>query len=119
MKKTPIFILFLLITNFFTVLAEEKSYVTFDQMFEKVKQAGVKKMIAVAGADNLTTLQTARKCKDIGIADFILIGRIEKINEIANKNNVDISDFMVVDKRTDLEIASHKIGKNASSRYFL
>jgi phosphate butyryltransferase len=107
MKMSPIFLLFLLITNFFTVLAEEKNYVTFDQMFEKVKQLGVKKMIAVAGADNLTTLQTARKCKDLGIADFILIGRIEKIREIANKNNVDISDFMIVDKRSDLEIASH------------
>ncbi len=76
-------------------------------MFEKIKDLGKKKIIAIAGADNLTSLQTCRKCKDLGIADFILIGRKEKILEIANKNNVDISDFLLVDKRTDLEIASH------------
>lgn len=101
-------ILLLLITNIFTTICEEeKNYITFEKMYEKIKETGVKKMIAVAGADNLSSLQTCRKCKDLGIADFILIGRIEKIKEIANKNNVDISDFLVVDKRNDLEIASH------------
>ena len=76
-------------------------------MYEQIKASAKKKMIAVAGADNLTSLQTCRKCKDLGIADFILIGRIEKIHEIANRNNVDISDFLIIDKRTDLEIASY------------
>ena len=80
---------------------------TFEKMTEEIIASGKKKMIAIAGADNLTSLQTCRKCKDLGIADFILIGRIEKINEIANRNNVDISDFLIVDKRTDLEIASY------------
>ena len=62
-------------------------------------------MITIAGADNLTSLQTCRKYKDLGIADFILIGREEKIIEIATKNKVDISDFQLINKRTDLEIA--------------
>ena len=107
MKPGPILILLLLVTNLFTTICEEKDYITFEKMYEKIKASGIKKIIAVAGADNLTSLQTCRKCKDLGIADFILIGRIEKIKEIANKNNVDISDFLIVDKRTDLEIASH------------
>jgi phosphate butyryltransferase len=108
MKVSANLIIFLLITNIFTTLCEEeKDYVTFEKMFEHIKALGKKKMIAVAGADNLTSLQTARKCKDLGIADFILIGRIERIKEIANMNNVDISDFFIVDKRTDSEIASH------------
>lgn len=103
---TNIFI-FLLVSNIFITLCDEKDYMTFEKMFEQIQASGIKKMIAVAGADNLTSLQTCRKCKDLGIADFILIGRIEKINEIAQRNNVDISDFEIVDKRTDLEIASH------------
>ena len=107
MKPGPILILLLLVTNLFTTICEEKDYITFEKMYEKIKASGIKKIIAVAGAYNLTSLQTCRKCKDLGIADFILIGRIEKIKEIANKNNVDISDFLIVDKRTDLEIASH------------
>ena len=107
MKPGPNLILLLLVTNLFTTICEEKDYITFETMYEKIKASGIKKIIAVAGADNLTSLQTCRKCKDLGIADFILIGRIEKIKEIANKNNVDISDFLIVDKRTDLEIASH------------
>ena len=107
MKPGTNLILLLLVTNLFTTICEEKDYITFETMYEKIKASGIKKIIAVAGADNLTSLQTCRKCEDLGIADFILIGRIEKIKEIANKNNVDISDFLIVDKRTDLEIASH------------
>lgn len=108
MKVSAFLFIFLIISNIFVSICEdEKDYVTFENMFEHIKALGKKKIIAVAGADNLTSLQTCRKCKDLGIADFILIGRIEKIKEIANKNNVDISDFLIVDKRTDLEIASH------------
>ena len=107
MKISGYLIIFLLIVNIVTTLCDDKNYVTFENMFEKIKELGKKKIIAIAGADNLTSLQTCRKCKDLGIADFILIGRKEKILEIANKNNVDISDFLLVDKRTDLEIASH------------
>jgi phosphate butyryltransferase len=107
MKISGYLIIFLLIVNIVTTICDDKNYVTFENMFEKIKELGKKKIIAIAGADNLTSLQTCRKCKDLGIADFILIGRKEKILEIANKNNVDISDFLLVDKRTDLEIASH------------
>lgn len=107
MKISGYLIIFLLIANIVTIICDDKNYVTFEKMFEKIKESGKKKIIAIAGADNLTSLQTCRKCKDLGIADFILIGREEKILEIANKNNVDISDFLLVDKRTDLEIASH------------
>ena len=108
MRGSKNLILFLLISNIFlTICEEEKTYTTFDKMFERIKSLGIRKIVAVAGADNLTSLQTCRKMKDLGMADFILIGRIEKIKEIANKNNVEISDFLIVDKRTDLEIASH------------
>ena len=107
MKISTKLFLFLIIGNIITTLCDDNQYLTFEAMFEKVKESGKKKMIAIAGADNLTSLQTCRKCKDLGIADFILIGREEKIIEIATKNKVDISDFQLINKRTDLEIASY------------
>jgi len=65
------------------------------------------KRIAVAGADNLSSLITFRKIKDLGIADFILIGPQERIDKIAEENNIDISDFEIIDKKNDEEIALH------------
>ena len=110
MKVSTQLFLFLIISNIFTTICDNEQYLTFEAMYEKVKELGKKKMIAIAGADNLTSLQACRKFKDLGIADFILIGRQEKIIEIASKNNVNISDFKLVDKRTDLEIASYAAG---------
>ena len=107
MKSGTHLILLLLITNIFTIICEEKDYITFEKMYEVIKGTGKKKMIAVAGADNLSSLITFRKCKDLGIADFILVGRIEKIKDLAKSNGINISDFQIIDKRTDLEIASH------------
>ena len=53
-------------------------------MYEHIKSLGKKKMMVIAGADNLTALQTYKKFKDLGIADFILTRRIEKNKEIAD-----------------------------------
>ena len=65
------------------------------------------KRIAVAGGDNLSSLITFRKLKDSGIADFILIGPADKIDKIAKENNIDISDFEIIDKQKDADIATH------------
>jgi phosphate butyryltransferase len=65
------------------------------------------KRIAVAGADNLDSLKAFRKLKDLGIADFILVGPVERIDKLAHENNIDISDFEIVDKKKDAEIATH------------
>jgi phosphotransacetylase len=92
-------VLYLIITNIAFSLSQDQEYSVFERMFEYVK--GLKKMkrIAVAGADNLSSLETFRKLKDLGIADFILIGPIERIDKIAQENNIDISDFEIIDKK--------------------
>ena len=74
-------------------------------MYEYVKGLNKMKRIAVAGADNLDSLKAFRKLKDLGIADFILVGPAERIDKLAHENNIDISDFEIVDKKKDAEIA--------------
>ena len=107
MKISSILVLYLIITNIAFSLSQVQEYSVFERMFEYVK--GLKKMkrIAVAGADNLSSLETFRKLKDLGIADFILIGPIERIDKIAQENNIDISDFEIIDKKKDADIAAH------------
>lgn len=78
---------------------------TFDYMLEKVQALGKMKTVAVAGGDNLTILQACRKAKDLKIADCILIGESSKIKVEAEKGEVDISDFEIVEKTLDSEIA--------------
>ena len=107
MKISSFLVLYLIITNIAFSLSQDQEYSVFERMFEYVK--GLKKMkrIAVAGADNLSSLETFRKLKDLGIADFILIGPIERIDKIAQENNIDISDFEIIDKKKDADIAAH------------
>ena len=76
-------------------------------MYDYVKGLNKMKRIAVAGADNLASLQTFRKLKDLGIADFILVGPEDKIDAIAEENNIDISDFELIDKKKDADIATY------------
>jgi phosphate butyryltransferase len=74
-------------------------------MLEKVQNLGKMKTIAVAGGDNLTILQACRKGKDLKITNCILVGISEKIKELADKENIYISDFEIVEKKIDSEIA--------------
>jgi len=107
MKFSTFFVLYLIITNISFSICQDKEYSVFQHMFEYVKGLNKMKRIAVAGADNLGSLIAFRKIKDLGIADFILIGPEEKIDAIAKENNIDISDFEIIDKKKDSEIATY------------
>mgnify|MGYP002524162752 FL=1 len=102
MSKNVLFIF--LISNIIILVLSDNTF-TFDDMLEKVKKLGKMKKVAVAGGDNLTILQACRKAKDLNIADCILVGVPDKIYLEARKGNIDISDFELVDKRMDSEIA--------------
>ena len=107
MKISTFFVLYLIITNFTFSFTQDKEYSVFQHMYEYVKGLNKMKRIAVAGADNLDSLKAFRKLKDLGIADFILVGPVERIDKLAHENNIDISDFEIVDKKKDSEIATH------------
>ena len=107
MKFSSFLVLYLIITNFAFSFSQDKEYSVFQHMFEYVKGLNKMKRIAVAGADNLESLKAFRKLKDLGIADFILIGPEDRIDKLAHENNIDISDFEIIDKKKDADIATH------------
>ena len=107
MKVSTFFVLYLIITNFTFSFSQDKEYSVFNHMYEYVKGLNKMKRIAVAGADNLDSLKAFRKIKDLGIADFILIGPVDRIDKLAHENNIDISDFEIVDKKRDADIAAY------------
>ena len=63
------------------------------------------KKVAVAGGDNLTMLQACRKAKDLKIAECILFGISKKIKDMASANNLDISDFEIIEEPIDSQCA--------------
>ena len=107
MKTSSFLFIYLILTNIYFSSCKGQEYSVFEHMYEYVKGLNKMKRIAVAGADNLSSLITFRKIKDLGIADFILIGPLEKIDKIAKENNIDISDFEIINKKGDAEIATH------------
>ncbi len=59
------------------------------------------KRLVFAEADNQKILKAASIIYDDGIAYPILLGDSEKINRIAEQNNIDISDIPIIDPRSD------------------
>lgn len=57
--------------------------------------------LVFAEADNVKILKAASLVYDEGIAYPMLLGNKEKINKIAEDNNLDISDLPIIDPRSD------------------
>ena len=98
-----IFILYCLLS--FLLLKISTNSLSFDKIIEKAKSFGKMKTVAVAGGDNLTMLQACRKAKDMKIADCILFGISKKIKDMASSNNLDISDFEIIEEPIDSQCA--------------
>ena len=98
-----IFILYCLLS--LLLLKISTNSLSFDEIIEKAKSLGKMKKVAVAGGDNLTMLQACRKAKDMKIADCILFGISKKIKDMASSNNLDISDFEIIEEPIDSQCA--------------
>jgi len=75
---------------------------TFDEVLEKAKDYGPKKMaVASAGAEDvLKAVEAARK---EGLADSILVGDKKEIIQIANKMGIDPANYEIIDKTDKTE----------------
>lgn len=78
----------------------------FDDILRIAKERGPK-TIAVAVAQDLEVLMAVSEAKKMGIADSILVGDQEKIEEIAKANEINIKEFAVIDVKDIIE-ASRK-----------
>jgi len=70
---------------------------TFDEVLEKAKDYGPKKMaVASAGAEDvLKAVEAARK---EGLADSILVGDKKEIIQIANEMDIDLTNYEIIDR---------------------
>ena len=101
MKKN----IFLFCLLSYIVITSSTNSLSFDEIIEKAKKLGKMKKVAVAGGDNLTMLQACRKAKDMKIADCILFGISKRIKDMASANNLDISDFEIIEEPIDSQCA--------------
>ncbi len=78
----------------------------FQEVMEIARERGPK-VISVACAQDPEVLMAVNSAKQQGIADAILVGDQEKIIAIAEENNIDLSQFEIIDIK-DLAEASLK-----------
>ncbi len=82
-------------------------------MIGRIKNKG-SKTIAVACAQDTEVLMAVNKAKEKGIAEAILVGDKEQIESIAKNNNINLSDYEIIDIK-DLSEASLKAVELVSS----
>ncbi|MBQ9119244.1 MAG: phosphate butyryltransferase [Lachnospiraceae bacterium] len=74
----------------------------FDELISKVT---TKKKVAVAVAQDAPVLEAVNAAKERNIADAILVGDVDKIQEIANELKIDLSSYEVIDVKDSYEAA--------------
>ena len=82
---------------------------SYDEIYEKIRSAKMT-IAAVAAAEDDTVLSAVVEAKKKGICDSILVGNPEKIQAIAQKENLDISSFRIVEENDPKKSASIAAG---------
>lgn len=77
---------------------------TFADLIAKVNECGMKK-VAVAVAQDSAVLEAVKVAKERGIADAILVGDENKINEIAASLHIDLDGFEIIHVEDTTEAA--------------
>ena len=75
---------------------------TFDDLLWKVNSCG-KKKLAVAVAQDKAVLEAVKAAKERNIADSILVGDADKINEIGASLEMNMADYEVIDVKDTIE----------------
>ena len=68
----------------------------FDDLFSKLKEVSTKK-VAVAVAQDKPVLEAIKKATELNIAQALLVGDKEKIQEIAKAIDLDLSNYEIMD----------------------
>jgi phosphate butyryltransferase len=77
---------------------------SFQEVLDRVKSKDIKK-IAVAVAQDEPVLEAVKDAKELGIADAILVGDREKIEEAAKTVGLNINEFEVIDEKDNAKAA--------------
>lgn len=81
---------------------------TFDDLVSKVTQCS-KKKLSVAVAQDDAVLEAVRAAKERNIADAILVGDAEKIQEIAASIQMDLAGYEIIDIKDPIEAATKAV----------
>ena len=77
---------------------------SFDGLLEKISTCSIKK-VAVAVAQDDAVLEAVKAAKERNIAEAILVGDADKINEVAASINMSLDGFEVIDVKDNTEAA--------------
>ena len=77
---------------------------SFDNLLSKVNECSVKK-VAVSVAQDEAVLEAVKACKERNIANAILVGDQTKIQAIADKMGMDLSDYESIHEEDDYTAA--------------
>ena len=78
----------------------------FDEIYAAVKSAGTKKRVALAAAHDKDALVSAADARREGLADFVLIGDTGAIAQILGDMGENVSDYELVESKSDAESAA-------------
>ena len=87
---------------------------SFDEVLKIAKERGPK-VVAVACAQDVDVMRAINNAKKNGIVEAILVGDLEKIEAIAKEENINLSEYEVIDIK-DLAEASLKAVELVSSK---
>ena len=87
----------------------------FETLIEKAR-TGIVKKVAVAVAQDEPVLEAIAEAKKLGIADAVLVGDREKIEEIAAKLDMDLSQFEIIEEK-NINKAAFKAVELVSNGY--
>lgn len=85
----------------------------FDEVLKIAKERGPK-TVSVACAQDTDVMKAVENARENGIVEAILVGDLEKIQEIAKSENIDLSNYEIIDIK-DLAEASLKAVELVSS----
>ncbi|MCR5102449.1 MAG: phosphate butyryltransferase [Butyrivibrio sp.] len=81
---------------------------SFEDILAKLKTASRKKL-SVSVAQDAPVLEAVKAAKEKGIADAILVGDKDKIEEIAKTIGMDLSDYEIIDEKDQAEAATKAV----------
>ncbi len=80
----------------------------FDQLLAKVSTE-VKKKIVVPVAQDADVLTALNKAFTAGLTDAVLVGSKSKLEEIAQENDIDLSNYEIIDLKDEMECVNTSV----------
>jgi len=81
----------------------------FEQIFEELRSKSRKRMIAAWGVDD-HTITAASKAIELGIVDVTLVGDIDMINAVCQREGINPSIFTIIDNKNELQAIAQAVG---------